>query len=193
MLTRRDLIVSLALVLFTVPASAGTLVYAINEFQFGTVDLENGAFHQIGPGLPVGGDGLAPGPNGSLLTLTFSGDLNSINPATGLTTVIGATGLGSCISPTPPCASNSANNFVRFGANFYATDLDNNLYTVNPLTAAATLLGPTGSRLFRLFFFLPIPMAVRISSMRLSLPRGDASTQPLTPSRLTSQPLRSRR
>lgn len=145
MLTRRELMVSLALVLFTVPARAGTLVYVVNGFQqFGTLDLDNGAFHQIGPNTPEGGNGLAPGPNGSLLTLTFSGNLDSINPATGVTTVIGPTGLGDCTSPASPCGPNSANNLARLGGTFYATDLANNLYTVDPLTGAATLRGPTG-------------------------------------------------
>ena len=145
MLSQHKLIVSLALVLFTVPASAGTLVYAVNGFQqFGTVDLASGAFSQIGPNTPEGGDGLVPGPNGSLLTLTFSGNLDSINPATGVTSVIGPTGLGDCTSPASPCGPTSANNLAKLGGTIYATDVSNNLYTVNPGTGAATLMGPTG-------------------------------------------------
>ncbi len=85
MLTQQKLMLSLALVLFTVPASADSLVYVVNgNNQFGTIDLATGAFRQIGPNGP-GNGGLAPGPNGSLLTLTFSGNLDSINPATGVT------------------------------------------------------------------------------------------------------------
>ena len=145
MLWQRKIFVSLTLALFTVPASAGTLVYVVNGFQqFGTIDLASGAFTQIGPNTPEGSDGLVPGPNGSLFTLTFSGNLDSINPATGLTTVIGATGLGDCTSPASPCGPTSANNLAGLGGTLYATDLSNNLYTVNPATGAATLMGPTG-------------------------------------------------
>ena len=76
---------------------------------------------------------MVQGPGGSLLTLTFSGNLDSINPATGATTVIGATGLGG-----------NANSLAEVGGVVYATDLNNNLYTVNPTTGVATLIGPTG-------------------------------------------------
>jgi hypothetical protein len=145
MLSPHKVIVSLALVLFTVPASAGTLVYVVNGFQqFGTIDLASGAFSQIGPNTPEGANGLVPGPNGSLLTLTFSGNLDSINPATGVTAVIGPTGLDDCTSPASPCGPTSANNLAKLGGTLYATDLNNNLYTVNPATGAATLMGPTG-------------------------------------------------
>src|ERR1039458_6893843 len=86
MLSQRQVMVSLALVLCTLPASAGTLVYVVNNSQqFGTLDLATGAYQQIGPNTPEGETGLVPGPNGSLLTLTFSGNLDSINPATGVT------------------------------------------------------------------------------------------------------------
>ncbi|MGI8741114.1 MAG: hypothetical protein ACR2NN_00810, partial [Bryobacteraceae bacterium] len=43
-----------------------------------------------------------------------------------------------------PCGPTSANNLVKFGGTLYATDLANNLYTVDPLTGGAKLLGTTG-------------------------------------------------
>ncbi len=141
------LIIWLALVLLPASASASPMVYVITGAQqFGTVDLGTGAFRQIGPDMPEGSDGLVPGPKGSLLTLTFSGNLDSINPATGVTTVIGPTGLGDCTFPPPasPCGPTSASNLGGFGGALFATDLANNLYTVDPLTGAAKLLGPTG-------------------------------------------------
>jgi hypothetical protein len=139
----KRLIVSLVLALL--PASAGaSLVYVVNSSQqFGTVDLATGAFHQIGPNTPEGESGLVPRPNG-LLTLTFSGNLDSINPATGVTSVIGPTGLADCTSPASPCGPTSAAALGELGGTIYATDFSNNLYTVNPATGAATLIGPTG-------------------------------------------------
>jgi hypothetical protein len=48
---------------------------------------------QIGVPARVGGSaGLAPGPGGLLYTLAVGGDLDTINPATGVTRDIGPTG-----------------------------------------------------------------------------------------------------
>jgi outer membrane protein assembly factor BamB len=127
------------------PAFADSAVYIVTGGQqFGSMDLNTGRFSQIGPNAPEAEDGLAPGPNGSLLTLTVSGNLDSINPATGVTTKIGPTGLGDCTSPTSPCGPNSADTLVAFGGKLYATDVSNNLYVVNPSTGTAKLIGPTG-------------------------------------------------
>jgi hypothetical protein len=81
-------IVSLALVLFAASASADTVAYAVttnyNNFtrQFGTLDLATGAFNQIGPAIPGPLYGLAPAPNGKLLSVSGAGSLDSVNPAT---------------------------------------------------------------------------------------------------------------
>ncbi len=146
MLTQQKLIGSLAFVLFTACASASPIVYVLNgNGQFGTVDLGTGAFRQIGPDTLEGSSGLVPGPNGSLLTLAFSGDLDRINPATGITSVLGRSGLGDCSNfPASPCGPTSANALGRLGGTTYATDFANNIYTVNPATGAAKLIGLTG-------------------------------------------------
>jgi hypothetical protein len=128
------------------PASASPLAYVITGgLQFGALDLHSGAFLPIGPGIPsdVGG-GLVPGRGRSLLTLAFSGNLDAIDPATGVTSVLGATGLGDCSTPTSPCLGDSALVIGRLDGNFYATDFDQNLYSVDPVTGAATLIGSTG-------------------------------------------------
>ena len=128
------------------PGGRSLLVYAIAgvTLQFGALDLISGTFLPIGPGLPpdVGG-GLVQGLGTSLLTLTFSGNLDAIDPFTGRTSVVGATGLSDCSVPgsyDPNCP----NVIGRLGGSFYATDLANNLYSVDPATGAATLIGPTG-------------------------------------------------
>jgi hypothetical protein len=149
MLTRQKLIISLALLLPAVPASAGTSVYIVSgppvgPAQFGAIDLLTGAFTQIGPNTE-GSQGLVQGPNGSLLTLAFSGNLNSINPATGVTTVVGPTGLVDCsVPPMSPCGPQSANALASVAGQVYVTDFANNLYKVNTTTGVATLIGATG-------------------------------------------------
>jgi hypothetical protein len=56
----------------------------------------------------------------------------------------GATGLADCTTPASPCGPTSANTLGGLAGTIYATDFNNNLYTVNPLTGAATLIGSTG-------------------------------------------------
>lgn len=92
---------------------ADTVAYVVSagitgDGIFGTVDLNTGAFQQIGPVEPDGYFGLAQGPNGSLAALTYAGNFVSISPATGVPTQIGATGLGACVVPTPACGPTSA-------------------------------------------------------------------------------------
>jgi hypothetical protein len=144
MLIQQKLIVSLVLFSCVVPASADAVYVVNSNNQFGTVDLGTGAFRQIGPNTPEAEGGLVPVPNGSLLTLTASGSLDAINPRTGLTTVIGPTGLGDCSMPTSPCGPTSANTIAGLAGVIYGTDYAGNLYTVNPATGRATLIGPTG-------------------------------------------------
>jgi hypothetical protein len=139
MFIRQKLIAPLALILCTASASAGPLVYAVstnyNTFtaQFGTMDLTTGTFSQIGPAIADPLEGLMPGPNGKLLSLSLSGNLDSVNPATGAVSVIGATGLGDL-----------AGVAAEFNGTVYATDLYNNFYSVNTTTGVASLIGPTG-------------------------------------------------
>jgi hypothetical protein len=133
MLAVPALIVSLALVPSAAPSAAGSFVYVVTfNNQFGVVNLATGAFRQIGPPTPEPIDNLV-WRNGSLLTLTASGELLKINPATGETSDIGPTGLGS-----------NALDLGEVRGKLYATDFSNNLYSVNPDTGAATLLRATG-------------------------------------------------
>jgi hypothetical protein len=147
MYCQRKLILSL--MLFAASASADTFVYAVstnyNNFtgQFGTLDLATGAFNQIGPtvaGSLVGG--LVPGPNGSLLTVSGAGDLDSVNPATGAVSVIGAISVVNKVSAIG--VANVASNIAELNGTVYATDLYGNFYSVNTKTGAATLIGVSG-------------------------------------------------
>jgi hypothetical protein len=158
MILHRKLVFSLALILSTAAAKASSVVYVLGDSgQFGTINLSTGSFTQIGPGIPVGTGGLVQGPSGNLLSLGFNGNLNSINPVTGLLTNIGPTGLGDCSLPTSPCGSNSANILGKLGSNIYATDLANKLYSVNPTTGVATLIGATGIPALPFIPHAPVP------------------------------------
>jgi hypothetical protein len=133
MLAQRKYIVPLALALFTASASADDLVYVTTFIgQFGAIDIRTGAFHQIGPTTPDPLGGLVVGPAG-YLGVSFAGNLDKVNPATGAISVIGATGLG-----------NSAQCTAKLDGRVYATDSKNNLYSVDTATGVASLIGPTG-------------------------------------------------
>jgi hypothetical protein len=138
-------------------ANAGDSVYVVNFFpptgvgEFGIVDLSTGAFQQIGTTTePDGYDGLAwvwdvgvpRSPGGrSLVSLTEAGNLDAINPATGVPRLIGPTGLTSCVIPTQlSCGPKSAFTLGAFNGTIYATDYRNDLYVVDPITGRAALL-----------------------------------------------------
>jgi hypothetical protein len=142
MLTQRTLIISAAIALTAASASADAVVYvtifngqfgAPTPGLFGTVDANTGMFNQLGPALsdPLGG--IVSRPGGALIGVSFSGNLDSINPTTGAVTVIGATGLGGLALDT-----------AQLNGTVYETDLNQNLYTINTTTGLATLIGPTG-------------------------------------------------
>lgn len=145
-LIREIAITLLALTSLAASASAGPIVYVINgSQQFGTVDLNTGTFQQIGANGPEPGYfGLAPGLNGSLLTFAFSGNVYSINPGNGTPTLLGPSGLDDCSTVVSPCGPTSASTLGEAGGRIYATDLQNSLYSLNPQTGAATLIGLTG-------------------------------------------------
>ena len=127
-------------------AKRSHLVYVITGgLEFGTLDLHSGTFLPIGPSLPPDvGQGLVRGPGKSVLSLAFSGNLVAIDPVTGVTRVVGATGLSDCSTQTSPCGPHSANVIGSLDGRLYATDFANDLYSVNPVTGAARLIGPTG-------------------------------------------------
>lgn len=115
------------------------LFYVVTQNQqsgtqlFGTADPATGSFTQVGPPVPIGEVGLVSGVGGSLLTIDYAGNLDSINPGNGALSVIGATGLGVNISA-----------FGQLGENLYATDLAGSLYSVNASSGTAQLIGATG-------------------------------------------------
>src|SRR6478672_9513747 len=131
-------------ILFTAAAAADPSIYVINgSQQFGTIDVATGTFQQIGstPSPASGYFGLAGSANGSLLTFLYNGDVEAINPATGGATFVGRSGLGDCtMVGVSPCSPTSAFTMGSLAGNIYATDFQNDLYSINALTGAATLI-----------------------------------------------------
>jgi hypothetical protein len=132
---------AVAVALFAAPASVAQSVYVVNgNNQFGVVNLSSGGFHTIGAAEPEPQASLVWGPNGKLFTVgTVSGNLESINPATGATSTIGSFGL-----PFFPTGISTAFDLAGVNGKLYLTDFSNNLYSVNGSTGAATLIGATG-------------------------------------------------
>ena len=146
MLSQRKFFILVGLVLLTIPAGAGPIVDLLStgSQQFGQMDLATGVFSAIAP-IPATIQYLVPASNGSLLTMSFDGNLDTINRTTGAVSVIGPTGFADCTTPTTPtCGPNSQLTLGSAGGTIYATDFVNNLYTVNPNTGKATLIGSTG-------------------------------------------------
>ena len=132
-----SIVVSLMVIFLTAAADAAPRVYVVTVTQqFGTLDLASGQFRAIGNGTPDALSNLVWW-KGTLLTVTISGpnigSLARINPATGEETIIGQTGLGF--------------NIFDLGAargNLFVTDLNNNIYSVDPDTGVATPITATG-------------------------------------------------
>src|ERR1039457_3595572 len=128
--------------MFPAPPSTPLTTLSISSCLSSTSDSISGviASHPSGirfAGTPTGPipptiQYLVPGPNGSVLTMSFDGNLDSINPNTGAISVIGPTGFADCSSPSSPtCGPNSQLSFGSAGGTLYATDFANNLYTLN--------------------------------------------------------------
>jgi hypothetical protein len=96
--------------------------------QFGEIDLATGAFTPIGTNTV--GTGIAA-LGGTIYGEDTSEDLVTINPLTGATTEVGATGIDLL-------------TFTAFDGSLFGTDSLENLYSINASTGAATLVGSTG-------------------------------------------------
>ena len=130
---------------FAIPVLAAQPAYVVSagitgNGVFGIVNPRTGAFRPIGPVEPDGYFGLARGPHGSLISLTYTANLVYIDPETGVPTEIGPTGLDSCLVPTPSCPLTTAFSLGAFGRRIFATDWANDIYRVDPHSGTATLL-----------------------------------------------------
>jgi hypothetical protein len=103
-----------------------------NNADFGTLDLNTGAFTLLGnSGQTLAGMAVA---NGELFASSYhlsTGTLFQVNPANGGLTTIGSSAV-------------DIDDFGSTTSGLYVIGLDKNLYLVNPMTGAETLVGPTG-------------------------------------------------
>jgi hypothetical protein len=114
-------------------ASADTLTYAVSSTgQFGTLDLDTGAFAPVGPLASHGYNGIGNLADGTLVGTDGDNRFLQIDATTGVFTVIGPTGI---IVET--------NASLLTGEQF-AIDPLNNLYEIDPSTGAASFVGLSG-------------------------------------------------
>src|SRR5664279_3295651 len=133
----KKLSITAALVFATIcgalSARADNLAYlSVNGGDFGTLNLNTGVFTRLGnSGRAIAGMGVV---NGILYASSYhtgADVLYTVDPANGSLTAVG----------------NSSINIDCFGgttAGLFALGIDANLYSINPSTGAATLLGSTG-------------------------------------------------
>ena len=123
-------IVAAALSVATLPA-ADTIAYTINpsNSQFGTVDLNTGAFTKIAAGFNTTGFGAF----GGALYGIYAGYVFKVDVSTGATTYA-----------ANPSLTNNLQGFGSTTAGLFLVDGYGDLISVNPSTGAPTLIGSTG-------------------------------------------------
>lgn len=119
---------------------SATTLYALNDTtdELGVIDLTTGAFTGLVPCPPGGGaanwTGLTIDPVTGVFYASTATDLYTIDPNTGVSTLIGPFGTTLMID----IAMNTEGEM-------YGHDIGtDSIYSINPATGAATLIGPTG-------------------------------------------------
>ena len=130
----------ISFLLASLPALAGPIGYVINfSGQFGTMDLNTGAFTPLGPGVASNSaGGLGGTPGGQTYSVDADGNLIRFSTA-GAVIVVGDTHTGPGMGPNGISVLGS----LTTGA-LFALDFSNHLFSVNTATAAVTQLGALG-------------------------------------------------
>jgi len=132
-----SLILLLTIGLWSEAGADPLALMATQTGQFGTLDLNNGTFAQLGNN-GQSAAGLAVGSDGTLYSATAdTGNLYQVDPANGTLSLVG-TGSINYLS----LMSTTSGLFAIGGQNALGAALS--LYSINPTTGAATLIGPTG-------------------------------------------------
>jgi hypothetical protein len=128
------------------PRRHGPTAYAVgfdsgtSTTYFGLLSIGSRTFLPIAE-LPASAQGLGRDRRGHLFTVDSANNLVRINPATGVTKVVGSTG----VTTPGPLGDTVVDVFasMRTGE-LFLMDYANNLYSVDPKTGAATFVGATG-------------------------------------------------
>ena len=116
-------------------ALADSYVYVVTgAAQFGTVDVNNGAFNAIGSPLASTNGGLVQGAEGSLLTLGTDGNLYSINPSTGALTALAGSPFAAGNGPFP-AVTDPSGHFLYIG-NYNESTVS--AFMIDPISGALT-------------------------------------------------------
>jgi hypothetical protein len=138
--TRRILTGLVLILALKSPVRADITVYMVTgESQFGTIDLNTGVFTQIGPNEAVQVSGLGESTVANFGSTLYAssyqnpaGILYSVNTTDGLLT---------------PVSAGSGVDYVDFGSTLtglFAVDDNSNLWSLDPTTGAATIVGSLG-------------------------------------------------
>ena len=128
----RFLIACLLIVLGAIPACADQIDSVFYDNRFGTINSATGAFTQVGT-LPIAQSAGIADDNGTLFAQSMQSQLITIDPVSGLSSIIGSSGL-----------QLSSVGFAGGLNGLFEVDTMSNLYSINPGTGAATLAGATG-------------------------------------------------
>ncbi len=128
----RFLLAGLLIALGAIPASADQVYSVFYDSRFGAINSATGAFTQVST-LPIAQSGGIAYDNGTLFAQSIQSQLITIDPASGVSSIIGNSGL-----------QLSSVGFAGGLNGLFEVDTLSNLYSINPDTGAATLLGATG-------------------------------------------------
>jgi hypothetical protein len=116
----------------TFPAFGSIIDVVFYDNHFGTLNDATGAYTEVGT-LPVGASAGIASMNGLLYLEDMGSALYTVDPLTGISTRVGATGL-----------TTVSGAFAGDSDGLFEVDYSSNLYSINPTTGAAQLVGATG-------------------------------------------------
>jgi hypothetical protein len=128
----RFLTAALLIALGAVPVCADRLYAVFYDNRFGTIDSATGVFTQVGT-LPIAQSGGIADDNGTLFAQSMQSQLITIDPLSGVSSIIGSSGLQLSLA-----------GFAGGINGLFEVDSLSNLYSVDPNTGAAVLIGATG-------------------------------------------------
>jgi len=119
-------------ILSALSAHATTLNVVFYNNQFGTLNDATGAYNQVGT-LPISASAGIAYMDGTMYLENMGSDLYTVNPSTGVSSLVGETGLVT-----------TAGAFAGDSYGLFEVDYASNLYSLNPGTGQAQFMDSTG-------------------------------------------------